>query len=157
MKAIEAVGRYKKIRLPKTPKGVHAELNGFNVLVWVENRGKGIGVTGPVSLHNQIRQDWEALESEEVRDLKQRVKDLERQNHEFRKVIMDRASREAFAAFADLQRDSKIERIVVDDVFWKGTESVFAVPDRDGEPHEDDIWRKLPSKGKCKMILEFPK
>ena len=156
MRAVQAVDKYKKVRLPKTPKGIYATLNGFGVLVWVEEVGV---VTGPVSLINQNRRDWEAYRAydKKVADLEESVENFKRENRELRKIIFDRAAREAHNAFTDFMNDSKIERIVVEDVFWKETDEYFAVPNVDGEPEETDLWRRLPGKGKCKMILEFKK
>jgi hypothetical protein len=156
MKAIEAVSRYKKIRLPKTPRGVHAELNGFDVLVWVEDGGV---VTGPVSLHNQIRCDWEPVVFDRVEKLRKRIRELTRQNVELQNILEDRAIRAMNEAFADFEKDQKIDRVVIEGVDWlryvpeHGGGIIF--PDFGDKTWEE--WEALMGKGSCRMILEFKK
>ncbi|MCK5603663.1 hypothetical protein KAR91_17385 [Candidatus Pacearchaeota archaeon] len=207
MKALEAVGRYEKIRLPKTPEFVHAELNGYGVLTWVE---KGGIVTGPVSLRNQIRCDWEPVDSKvrpkagetwrssfmpvkvcfivrcqddngtlmriwpdgssstvtedmfecdnwsRVKDNTQAIDDLIRQNAELSKIVEHNIFK---AAFADVERDSKIDRVIVNNVGWIKhycpEYGCTIYPDWGDISWEE--WEALLDKGKCRMILEFKK
>ena len=155
MKAIEGVKKYGKIRLPKTPNGVHAELNGFGVLTWVEN---DMVITGPVSLRNQIRHDWEPLESDEIRALNKELKSVRRQRDRLMEIVESRAVRDMSEAFADFERDQRIEKVVVNDVHWlnKTVDGVTTIyPDYGSFSWEE--WEDLIGKGKCKMILEFKK
>ena len=157
MRAVQAVEKYKKIRLPKTPKSVYATLNGFGVLVWVEEVGV---VTGPVSLINQNRRDWEAYRAydKKVADLEECIQNFKRENRELRKIIFDRAAREAQNAFVDFMEDSKVDRIVVEGIKWKSEKlGQYQVI----HPSEGNLslidWECLAGRGQCKMILEFKK